>query len=185
MGDTQAVNRVLDSGAHGVLFPCIATGDEAERMARSLWFAPRGTRGWGGRHVRAVRWNTTSPDLSTSEYVESVNAAIANVMMIETPEGVDNVEEILARGTPHAVIFGLADYSVAVGFDDESTEAAARRVYAACRAHAIGLGLLPGSLGAPPFAPGDFCVAGVDSLLINDAIGRRIAAVRDTVLAAR
>jgi 2-keto-3-deoxy-L-rhamnonate aldolase RhmA len=170
------VDLVLDAGAAGILFPQISTGDEAEVAGRALRYPPNGTRGWGGRHIRRVRWHG-SVDMHTVEYLREVEASLTNVLMIESPEGVEAVEEILERGEPDYVIFGLADHAVAVGFDEDATAAAAARVYAACREREVALGLIPGSPSAE-LRPGDFCVAGVDSLLADGAIAGRVAELR-------
>jgi 2-keto-3-deoxy-L-rhamnonate aldolase RhmA len=176
--DGDEVGRVLDAGAQGIVFPMVSTPEQAEAARRSLSFPPFGDRGWGGAHVRRARW-TSTPGLATPEFIEAAHRAVACLFLIETFEGVESIDAILDRGRPHGVLFGWADFAVAAGFDDACCDAAAARVARACRERGIGMAIHPWRSGDPEFYPGCFTIAGVDSLLLSDALRSALAAARD------
>lgn len=175
--DPQEVTRLLDHGAGGIVFPVVSGGEAAAAARASLAYPPAGTRGWGGRHVRGVRWVGPARQ-RTREYLQAADAAPASIFLIENEEGVENIEEILDRGRPDAVIFGWGDYGVCVGFDADAALQAATRVYGACRERGVGIGHDRAYAGAPEPYPGCFTMAGVDSMLISDALAAHIARLR-------
>jgi 2-keto-3-deoxy-L-rhamnonate aldolase RhmA len=175
--DLNEVTRLLDLGANGIVFPMIETAERAAAARAALRYPPVGTRGWGGSHVRRVRW--TGPDaMRTQAYLEASDRSVLSVFLIETPAGADAIEEILEAGAPTAVIFGWGDYGVAVGFDAAVAREAAERVYAACRARGIGVALDPLAQIVPDFYSGCFTVAGVDSTLISRALRQHVRELR-------
>jgi 4-hydroxy-2-oxoheptanedioate aldolase len=177
--DSHDVGRLLDAGADGMVFAQVKNKSDAEAAARSLRYPPEGTRGWAGNHARHVRWNHTLPGegehpLFSAEFVKAANESIASVFMIESGEGVENLEEILEVGRPDAVFFGWQDFGVGVGFDAEAGAAARDRVYNSCRARGIGIALNVSPRGQLEYYPGCFYAAGVDSSVASAAIGVRM-----------
>jgi 2-keto-3-deoxy-L-rhamnonate aldolase RhmA len=171
------VTRLLDLGVSGIVFPMIESAAQAEAARRALRYPPSGTRGWGGSHVRYVRW--TGPEaLRTADYLDAAGECLLSIFLIETPAGAGAIEEILDAGAPDAVIFGWGDFGVAVGFDPAASRTAAERVYRACRARDVGVARDPAAQLAPDFYPGCFTVAGVDSTLISDALRTHVQALR-------
>jgi 4-hydroxy-2-oxoheptanedioate aldolase len=169
-GDLRDVTRLLDLGISGIVFPVVQSAAGAAAARASLRYPPVGTRGWGGGHVRRLRW-TVSPRLRSREYLEAANENVLSIFLIETPAGAAAIEEILEAGRPDAVIFGWGDYGAAVGFDPAPAREAAAGVFAVCRAHGVGVGLDPAQSLVPDFYRGCFTVAGVDSMLISRALG--------------
>lgn len=176
-GDLRQVTRLLDLGVSGIVFPMIETAEHAAAARASLRYPPEGTRGWGGSHIRRVRW--TGPDqLRTAGYLEAAGESVLSIFLIETPAGAEAIEDILDAGRPHAAIFGWGDFGAAVGFDPAPARAAAERVFAACRARGIGVGRDPAQALVPDWYPGCFTVAGVDSTLISTAFRSQVRHLR-------
>jgi 4-hydroxy-2-oxoheptanedioate aldolase len=103
------------------------------------------------------------------------------VLLIESPEGVANLDEILAVEGIDAVWFGMADYSSQAGFDLERCLLASQTVYDACRARGIGMVLALDQLETQPWYPGSFFLAGLDTLILSGAIRSAVAGAKQRV----
>jgi 4-hydroxy-2-oxoheptanedioate aldolase len=171
------VTRLLDLGVAGIVFPMITSAAQAADARASMRYPPDGSHGWGGSHVRRVRW-TGPDDLRTRAYLDAVDGSLLSVFLIEEPDGAAAIEEILDAGKPNAVIFGWGDFGVACGFDRDAALDAAGRVYAACAKRGLGVAIDPAAPGQPDFYPGCFWVAGVDSTLISAAFRSRVRELR-------
>ena len=76
-----AHTRLLDLGVGGIVFPMIESAADAAAARASLRYPPEGTRGWGGGHIRRVRW--TGPEgLRTAGYLEAANANVLSIFLI-------------------------------------------------------------------------------------------------------
>ena len=81
---------VLDAGAYGIMFPMISKAAQAEATVKALRYPPVGERGWGPFYA-PTRWGRPMPD-----YMAEANDEMLNAILIETPEAIANLEEILA-----------------------------------------------------------------------------------------
>lgn len=185
--DRGEATRILDAGAHGVIFPEVESADMAKAAVRTMLFPPRGLRGWGGAHTRYANWvgGMARQELLASqqqpfavhnrEFLEGAERDLVCILIVESVAGVENIEAIAAVPGVHGVVFGWGDYSVEVGFDVDRTKAASARVYQACRTAGIGVAVPYRGSGDEPHYPGCFSIVGVDSLLLDAAV---TAAVR-------
>lgn len=182
--DREEVTRILDAGAHGIVFPEVETAEQAQEAVSAMRFPPNGTRGWGGAHTRFAGWTggmayreltqpTDDPHaVHNAAFLRSAETELACILIVESVRGVDNIEEIAAVEGIDGVVFGWGDYSVEVGFDVERTAAAARRTYEVCRAAGVGVATPRGSADS---YPGCFTIVGVDSLLLSEGFRRAMA----------
>jgi 2-keto-3-deoxy-L-rhamnonate aldolase RhmA len=175
--DPDDASRILDAGAHGLIFPQVETEEQARLAVSCLRYAPAGARGWGGAHTRHAVWDggysadffagrLESAGVYSREYVEKAESDAIAIMLVETVRGVENIDAIVSVPGVNAVIFGWGDYSVEVGFDAAACRAAAAKVYAACKQKGIGLAVSPGD----EFFPGCFAIAGADSMHMSGAL---------------
>ena len=142
------VKQVLDVGAYGVFFPAIEDRQQAELAVRATRypqyngaddFEPAGLRGrnpanaawyWGIRdyHDRADVWPLDP------------KGELLAIMFIESPAGVDNIEEIISVPGVGGIFIGPSDLSTSMGFESPAApevEAAIQTVLAACLAHDV------------------------------------------------
>jgi 2-keto-3-deoxy-L-rhamnonate aldolase RhmA len=134
--DTQVL---LDNGVTGIVFPDVNTADEARRAVNRAKFPPIGKRSVGGGYpifdFRAV---------NTAESVPALNENTLVVCMIETREGLDNVEAISAVEGVDVIHVGSNDLLTALGrpgtFGSPEHLAALDRVISAAKKH----GKIPG-----------------------------------------
>ena len=135
-------SRVLDNGAQGIVVPHVDSADEARRVAAACRFPPVGKRSMGGG-LQQVGFAT----MPLGEMARVVNDETLVVVMVESPQGVANCEEIAAVPGVDALLVGTNDLCFEMGipgqFNDPRVAEAYRKVIAACRKH----GKFPGMGG--------------------------------------
>jgi len=131
--DLQYHKQALDFGAAGVMVPYVNTAEEAAHAARCTKFSPKGLRGVA-QSTRAAQFA-----LNFAEYLDEADDNVLTIVQIETPEAVDNVDEIAAVEGVDVLFVGPLDLSVSMGiprqFDHPDFIAALDRVLGACKAH--------------------------------------------------
>jgi 2-keto-3-deoxy-L-rhamnonate aldolase RhmA len=133
------IRRALDVGAAGVLVPFVNTAEQASRAVSAAKYPPMGVRGFS--FSRANNWGA-----DFERDARSANDETAVIVMIESREGVENVEEILAVDGVDAAFIGPYDLSGSYGIpgqtQDAVVRAACRRVIQACERAGKSVGLL-------------------------------------------
>ena len=148
-----AVKQALDLGLMGLIFPAIDTADQALTAVQAMrypqrrgspYIEPRGRRG-SGPAAAAWFWG-----LSTSDYVRHADVWPLNpagdlvaIMMIETVDGLRNVNEIAAVPGVTGFYIGPSDLSNSLGVARTApeVEAAIETIVTACRTHDIVCGI--------------------------------------------
>jgi 4-hydroxy-2-oxoheptanedioate aldolase len=97
--------KALDLGAYGIIVPLVNTAEEAAKAVAACRYPPVGIRSSGP--VRALHYG--GPD-----YVANANDEIVIMAMIETKEGLANLDAICATPGLDAVYIGPADLSFAL-----------------------------------------------------------------------
>ncbi|WP_420996561.1 HpcH/HpaI aldolase family protein [Cupriavidus sp. 30B13] len=134
--------KVLDAGAYGVICPMINTREDAERFVAATHYPPLGSRSFGP--IRGLLYGG-------ADYPERANETIVTFAMIETRQGLDNLDEILSVPGLDAVYIGPSDLSLALGcrptFDDVEPPVAdaIAHVLARARAHGVVAGIHNGA----------------------------------------
>ncbi|MFW6133083.1 MAG: HpcH/HpaI aldolase family protein [Planctomycetota bacterium] len=131
-GEFMRLGRLLEAGAHGILYPRCESPDEARETVRWAKFAPLGERGFDGGNADN-RYGAAPPD----EYVRAANDNTWLAVQLESPHAVDQADDIAAVDGVDALFFGPGDYSCLTGvpgqFTADDVLAAARRVADAAR----------------------------------------------------
>lgn len=109
-GEFMRLGRLLEAGAHGILYPRCDDAAEAREVVRWAKFAPLGERG-----VDSGNPDNTFGELSVDEYVQRANAETFIAIQIESPSAVEQVQAIAAVEGVDCVFFGPGDYSVLSG----------------------------------------------------------------------
>jgi 2-keto-3-deoxy-L-rhamnonate aldolase RhmA len=132
--DHFLASRLLDTGAMGIVAPHVDTAEQAERLVSHCRFPPQGKRSIPGGLPQARFASIPIAQLS-----EKVNAETLIVVMIESPQAVENAEAIAAVPGVDVLLIGSNDLAAEMGiigqFTDHRMEEAYRRVIAACRKH--------------------------------------------------
>ncbi len=129
--------RYLEEGATGLMIPHVSTAERARELVQAVKFPPIGDRGLDNAGFDS--------DFRISEdhlkYCEWANSETFLVVQIETPQAVDNIEEIAAVPGVDMLFVGPGDlglrYELEGDPDGARLEAAFERVAAAAKAHGV------------------------------------------------
>jgi 2-keto-3-deoxy-L-rhamnonate aldolase RhmA len=132
--DDPDVSLLLDNGVMGIVYPDVNTAAQARKAVDICKFAPLGKRS-----VTAGYPQFDYRSFPLTESVPQLNDSCLLVCMIETVEGLQNVEAIAAVEGVDVVHLGSNDLLANMGkpgkFDDPALVAAQERLIAACRKH--------------------------------------------------
>jgi 2-keto-3-deoxy-L-rhamnonate aldolase RhmA len=138
--DDPDTSLLLDAGVTGIVFPDVNTAAQARKAVEIARFAPLGRRSVSGGYS-LFDFRT----LPMAEVVRVLNGNTLVVCMIETLEGLANVEEIAAVGGVDVIHVGcndlLADMGKPGAFGDPEIVAAIERVIAVASANGKFAGL--------------------------------------------
>lgn len=104
--EAAAIGRALDAGAHGVIVPMVDTADDAVRAAAACRYPPIGIRSCGP--VRGAM-------IEGPRYLATANDQVACVAMIETRDGLANVDAIAKTPGIDALFIGPMDLCFGIG----------------------------------------------------------------------
>jgi 2-keto-3-deoxy-L-rhamnonate aldolase RhmA len=128
------VSLLLDNGVTGIVYPDINTAAQARSAVDTCRFAPVGKRSVAGGYV-----HFDFQPMPFSKFAPALNDVCLLVCMIETPEGLANIEEICAVPGIDVIHMGTGDYAANIGkpgkFDDPEVVAAQARVIDVARKH--------------------------------------------------
>lgn len=148
-----AIGRALDAGAAGVIVPLVNTPADAAAAVAASRYPPVGVRSYGPMRS-ALR---IGPEPAVA------NESVVVLAMIETPQGLANVEEIAATPGLDGLYVGPSDLTLAVGgatpADPSVADVFAKaliRVRAACESAGIAAGIhtASGTIAAERLAEG-------------------------------
>jgi 4-hydroxy-2-oxoheptanedioate aldolase len=141
--DPATIMRALDAGAYGVVVPLVNNREEAERAVWAMRYPPAGGRSSGP--ARASMYGGAG-------YQLAANDEIACIVMIETAEALDNLDEILSTPGVDCAYIGPSDLAYAIGLeasgdnDDPKHVETVTAILEACRAHDVAPGMHTASL---------------------------------------
>lgn len=181
-GAWSMMSAALDGGAMGVLVSDVNTPAEAEEIAASVRYAPLGRRSFMSG-VPQLRYQSWPADKANA----FLNAETLICAIVETREGIENVDEIFAVDGIDMVMIGAndlcADYGIAGQLDHPLLHNAYRRVITAGHRHGkfVGVGGLtskPDLIARYVEAGARFVSAGTDQAFMLAAASERADLLR-------
>ena len=170
------IMRVLDLGAGGVIVPLVGSAEEAALAVRACKFPPEGNRSYGPIRAALVA-GSAAPD--------RIAAAALCFVMVETRDGLDQVDEIAATPGLDGIYIGPADLALAIGLtpgsDALELQDAIARVRKACHAHGLIAGMHCGGGQAARTRAGEgfqMVTVGVDSSLFQSIVAAELTQAR-------
>jgi 4-hydroxy-2-oxoheptanedioate aldolase len=172
------IMKLLDAGAWGILCPMINNPDDAEALVRACHYAPRGQRSVGPTRAMMVYGRS---------YISDANRHVITLAMIETREGLDNVEAIARTPDLTGLYIGPSDLAQSLGLPiqvdstDPDLMAATDRILQAAKTAGIKAGM---HCMMPDFARQmvdrgfDFVTLGNDVRMLNAELAARVGAFR-------
>lgn len=126
--------RPLEADATGIIVPHVASADEARQIVEWVRFHPHGKRALDGGNTDGQYCLVPLAD-----YIAHTNSQRVLILQIESPEALENVEEIAAVPGFNGLLFGPGDFSHRIGqagaLDHPLVVAARKRVAAAATAN--------------------------------------------------
>jgi 4-hydroxy-2-oxoheptanedioate aldolase len=133
--DMGTIGRVLDAGAGGIIFPTVENAATAAELVAACRFPPRGKRSYGPTR-RSPRYPKPIPGNPQDD--------VLCIVMVETAEGLANLDEILAAG-PDGIFVGPYDLSLSLGMAfEELTDGGSVAILADIAQRCTAAGVVPG-----------------------------------------
>lgn len=126
--------RMLDSGAMGIVFPHVDSAEHAAELVSFCKYPPMGHRSAAGNPVQLNY--RPGPQ---REVADLMNNTLLTVMMLESPQAIENADAIAAVPGVDVLLIGTNDLCMEMGipsqFNDPKVEAAYRTTIDACKKH--------------------------------------------------
>ena len=184
-GRPEHVTRVLEGGALGVIVPHVRSAEEAKRVVAAAKFSPAGDRSpVGGGGVPHLHYRS----FPVIEATKALNDATMVVVMMETLEALEHVEEIAAVEGIDMLFIGTNDLTTEMGlmgqFDHPRVREAYTKTIAACRKHGkhVGIGGLmmrPDLIAEYVKLGARFVSTGTDLAFLLNACAQRARQVKE------
>jgi 4-hydroxy-2-oxoheptanedioate aldolase len=136
--DPFLIMKALDAGAWAVIVPLVNSAEDAARAVSACRYPPRGIRSFGP--VRAA-------GVIGSRDPEELGGEVLCLVMVETREALERVDEIAATPGLDGIYVGPSDLALSLGLpptlevkEGEHVEAV-RRIREACHEHEIAAGI--------------------------------------------
>lgn len=137
----HVIAPLLDTGATGVIIPNVQTASEARKVTDACRYYPQGRRG--------AAFSIAHDDFLPGEIPAKMKAANESMVcgvLIESLQGVENVDEIVAVEGIDLVWVGFLDLSVSMGmpgqFQHPEFEKAVSRIVEVCKSQGKVAGIL-------------------------------------------
>jgi 4-hydroxy-2-oxoheptanedioate aldolase len=174
----QRVHRVLDFGAHGIMFPRIDSAVDAKAAVAGMRYPPDGVRGVAFSNRAGGYGSNFRPYMAGS-------LSLITIVQIESPEAVENVDAIAAVDGVDVLFVGPSDLSHSMGmlgnFDHPDFVAAIQRTAAAASSHGKQCGILlptPKDFKKYYELGYRFIASGSDAVLLNNSARALVEGIR-------
>ena len=186
--DPGIIMKALDAGAYGIICPMVNNAEDAAKLVSYLRYPPLGQRSFGPTRVSFA---------AGANYAGEANDNMLAFAMIETAEGMANLDAIAATPGLDGLYVGPADLTLSLtggrlapGFDRQEPEMieALQKVVAACAKNNICAAL---HCGTPEYAARAIgwgfrmTTVGGDSRFLAAAAGSAVASFRKLTQATR
>jgi len=109
--DPTFIHKSLDMGAQGIFVALVNTREDARKIVEAVKYPPMGRRAFGpGRHLGRHRYG-----MDRKTYVDYWNRESMVMFLVETTEGVDNLDEIVTVPGIDVMGIGQGDLAVDLG----------------------------------------------------------------------
>jgi 4-hydroxy-2-oxoheptanedioate aldolase len=175
--DPFLIMKALDAGALGVIVPLVNSAEDAARAVAACRYPPRGMRSYGPVRAAGVIGSRDPEDLA---------GEVLCIVMVETREGLERMDEIAATPGLDGIYIGPSDLALSLGLPptldvtEDTHIQAVTRIKEACHRNGIAAGIHSAS--------GEWArkhaEAGFDMVTVaTDAALLRAAALRELTIA--
>lgn len=172
--DKVYIKRALDAGAQTLVVPFVENVAEAKAAVAASRYPGAGVRGVAAVH-RASRFGTV-PD-----YFKKANDQICMILQLETPEAVDQLEDIAAIDGVDVIFIGPADLAANMGYLGEVGNPAVQAKLKEAAARAKAVGIPAGALAPTPEMSKQFLDYGFTYMAMGTDLGNAMASARSMI----
>jgi len=115
--DEKEILRCLETGAEGICVPHIRTVDEAQKIISACLYPPAGIRGASG-FTRATSYGRKEFKMHT----EQANEDLFICLLIESIEGLSNLQDICKIERIDCIYFGTYDIASSANIADQNSD---------------------------------------------------------------
>ena len=171
------IMKLLDAGFLGIICPMINNENDCKQFVQTTKYVPQGFRSSGPTRAALIHG---------SNYHDEANEHIITLAMIETEEGLDNVEKISSVDNLSGVYIGPSDLSVSLGLKpglDRTEEVminAIEKIKIACKKNnkKIGIHCLSPNYLNQKFQEGfDLATIGTDLRFFVEIVGKKLSEI--------
>jgi len=112
----EVILKYIEMGTNGLLLPQAEKVEQARALVTYSKYRPMGNRG-----VSLTRPHTGFRKIKADDYVKMANVSILLLLQIESPEGVENVEDLLSVDGIDGVMVGPNDLTMSMGILGQRT----------------------------------------------------------------
>ena len=116
--------RVLDCGAMGVVFPHVDNADIAKKLVSYCLYPPKGQRSMTG-----VLPQLDFKQQPIADVASTINKNMLIVIMLESPEAIDNVDSIAAVDGVDVILIGTNDLCMEMGIPGDYSNPKVKDAY--------------------------------------------------------
>ena len=116
--------RVLDCGAMGVVFPHVENADVAKKLVSYCLYPPKGHRSMTG-----VLPQLDFKQQPIADVASTINKNMLIVIMLESPEAIDNVDSIAAVDGVDVILIGTNDLCMEMGIPGDYSNPKVKDAY--------------------------------------------------------
>lgn len=144
--DPVPIKQYLARGVQGIQGPGLETGEQAQILSDSCYYAPKGKRSWGPGRGHFYDYQPTMKEKFGGNigYIADANENIFVIAQLESQQSVDNLDAIVAVEGIHCITFGQNDMASSQGVPGEPNHEKVKAAHAQLerRARAAGKHLL-------------------------------------------
>lgn len=133
------IRRLMDAGADGIIVPAVNNKHELENIIKEMKYPPLGERGYGISRAQGYGENF-------KDYTSQWNGSSILIIIIETIEGVKNVEELVSNKLVDGVLIGEYDisgsFNVPGKITDDRVQEAKKTIIECCDKYKKSCGIL-------------------------------------------
>lgn len=179
-GSLDVAAQVLDLGAMGIIAPHISGPEDAKRMVDCCKYPPVGHR--SNSSSIPQQYLSPKPLLKVQEQINEETMVFA---MIESRDGLQNVEAIAAVDGVDCLLVGSSDLTAELGipgqFDNDILIKAFEKICAAAKKHGKHVSLGGGIKGGAPGLLKSICDMGFSQISVGNDVGMMNAGMRQRV----
>lgn len=138
--DFVTFKRILDTGVHGLHVPYVNTVEEVRGVVRGMRYAPEGIRGIAGS-PRALGYG-----IGAKDYFSTANAELLNIIALETPQAVANLDDMLTVKEVDGIFIGPMDLATSLGHIGNPDHPEVREVIGVIEKKVLGSGKFLGTV---------------------------------------